>query len=160
MEEIKKKINRILIDNNMQLLSELSSKTVNRLINLEKHIEDVEQINVKQIAEIKDRKLTKSSIANIPELGISRKTLYNDKVFLEYVELKILEQKNHFNEKSFIKLKEAYKELEKQYDKVTDHLLENSILKAEIFQYKKQIDELIIDKNRLHSLLKANRKTN
>lgn len=159
MEEIKKKINRILIDNNMQLLSELSSKTVNRLINLEKHIEGVEQINVKQVAEIKDRKLTKSSIANIPELGISRKTLYNDKVFLEYVELKILEQKNHFNERSFIKLKEAYKELEKQYDKVTDHLLENSILKAEIFQYKKQIDELIIDKNRLHSLLKANRKT-
>lgn len=142
----------------MQLLSELSPKTLDRLIKLESYIEEVEQINKKQVADIKGRKLTKSFIANTSELGISRKTLYNDKVLLKYVDLKILEQKKYFNEKSYIKLKEAYEDLEKQYEKVTDHLLENSILKAEIFQCKRQIDDLIIDKNRLHSLLKKGRK--
>ncbi|MEW9502156.1 hypothetical protein [Jeotgalibacillus marinus] len=153
MEKVIKRINDILVQNELPSTSEIPEKTLQRLINFEEFSYNVEKLNADSIERIKKRKMTKVSISNAPELNISRKTLYNDKILLKYVEAKIEKQDDHFNELKIKKLKDQYHELKLQYDKITDHLLDNSILQAEILQYKERIDELILDKNRLHMIL-------
>ncbi|MBD8007073.1 hypothetical protein [Bacillus norwichensis] len=153
MEKIIKKINGILTQINLPPTDAIPEKTLQRLINFEEYASNVEKLNTESIEEIKKRKMTKVSISNSPELNISRKTLYNDKILLKYVEAKIEKQVDYFNEKKLMKLQEQYQELKLQYEKVTDHLLDTSILQAEILQYKEKIEELIQDKNRLYMML-------
>ena len=137
----------------MPSTNEIPEKTLQRLINFEEYANNLEKLNTDSIEEVKKRKMTKVSISNSPELSISRKTLYNDKILLKYVEAKIEKQTDHFNDGRIKKLQDQYHDLKLQYDKITDHLLETSILQAEILQYKKRIEELIQDKNRLHMML-------
>jgi len=153
LEKIIKKINGILTQINLPPTDAIPEKTLQRLINFEEYASNVEKLNTESIEEIKKRKMTKVSISNSPELNISRKTLYNDKILLKYVEAKIEKQVDYFNEKKLMKLQEQYQELKLQYEKVTDHLLDTSILQAEILQYKEKIEELIQDKNRLYMML-------
>ncbi|WP_144460376.1 hypothetical protein [Siminovitchia fortis] len=153
MEKIIKKINGILTQINLPPTDAIPEKTLQRLINFEEYASNVEKLNTESIEEIKKRKMTKVSISNSHELNISRKTLYNDKILLKYVEAKIEKQVDYFNEKKLMKLQEQYQELKLQYEKVTDHLLDTSILQAEILQYKEKIEELIQDKNRLYMML-------
>lgn len=153
MEEVVKKINDILTQNNLPSTNEISEKTLQRLINFEEYASNVEKLNTDSIEEIKKRKMTKVSISNSPELKISRKTLYNDKILLKYVESKLEMQVDYFNETRIKTLQDQYNDLKLQYDKITDHLLDTSILQAEILQYKEKIEELTQDKNRLHMML-------
>lgn len=153
MEEVVKKINDILTQNNLPSTNEISEKTLQRLVNFEEYASNVEKLNTDSVEEIKKRKMTKVSISNSPELKISRKTLYNDKILLKYVESKLEMQVDYFNETRIKKLQDQYNDLKLQYDKITDHLLDTSILQAEILQYKEKIEELTQDKNRLHMML-------
>ncbi|WP_281975000.1 hypothetical protein [Halobacillus litoralis] len=153
MEEVIKRINDILVQNELPSTSEIPEKTLHRLIDFEEYACNVEKLNADNIEGIKKRKMTKVSISNALELNISRKTLYNDKILLKYVEAKIEKQGDYFNELKIKKLKDQYHDLKSQYDKITDHLLDNSILQAEILQYKERVEELILDKNRLHMML-------
>jgi len=153
LEELIKKINDILSQNDLPSTNEIPEKTLQRLINFEEYANNVEKLNTDSIEEVKKRKMTKVSISKSPELNISRKTLYNDKILLKYVEAKIEKQADHFNEERIKKLQDQYHDLKLQYDKTTDHLLDTSILQAEILQYKERIEELIQDKNRLHMML-------
>lgn len=153
MEENISKINNVLIQNNLPPASEISKKTLQRLINFEEYADSIEKLNSVSIEEIKKRKMTKVSVSNAPELNISRKTLYNDKILQKYVEARIEKQPDYLNEVKLKKLKDKHDELEAQYDKITDHLLDNSILQAEILELKEKIEELIQDKNRLHMVL-------
>jgi len=153
LEENISKINNVLIQNNLPPASEISKKTLQRLINFEEYADSIEKLNSVSIEEIKKRKMTKVSVSNAPELNISRKTLYNDKILQKYVEARIEKQPDYLNEVKLKKLKDKHDELEAQYDKITDHLLDNSILQAEILELKEKIEELIQDKNRLHMVL-------
>lgn len=153
MEENISKINNVLIQNNLPPVSEISKKTLQRLINFEEYADSIEKLNSVSIEEIKKRKMTKVSVSNAPGLNISRKTLYNDKILLKYVEARIEKQPDYLNEVKLKKLKNKYDELEEQYDKITDHLLDTSILQAEIIELKEKNEELIQDKNRLHMVL-------
>lgn len=160
MEEVIKRINDILTQNSLPSTNEIPEKTLQRLINFEEYASNVEKLNRDSVEEIKKRKMTKVSISNSPELNISRKTLYNDKILLKYVESKLEEQDDYFNETRIKKLQNQHNDLKFQYDKITDHILDTSILQAEILQYKERIDELTQDKNRLHMLLQKYEKNN
>lgn len=153
MEEFIKQINNILTQNNLPSTNDISEKTLQRLISFEEYTSNIEKLNIDSIEKIKNRKMTKVSISNSPELNISRKTLYNDKTLLKYVELKLEKQVDYFNEKRIKKLQEQYHDLKLQYDKITDHLLDTSILQADILQHKERVEELTQDKNRLHMML-------
>ncbi|WP_430786371.1 hypothetical protein VBD025_13625 [Virgibacillus flavescens] len=154
MENIVKYINSFLIENGLPSTIEISPKTLRRLVNFEQYARNIEKLNVDSLMEIKRRRMTKVSISSSPELNISRKTLYNDKIFLKYAEARMDNQIDYLNENKLIKVKEQYLNLKSQYNKVIDHLLDTSILQAEIIEYKERIQELIQDKNRLHTLLK------
>lgn len=153
MEEVIKKINDILTQSNLPSTNEIPEKTLRRLINFEEYSSNVEKLNADSIEEIRKRKMSKVSISNSPELNISRKTLYNDKILLKYVELKLEKQIDYFNEIKLKKLQDQYHDLKLRYDKITDHILDTSILQAEILQYKERIEELTQEKNRLHMML-------
>lgn len=153
MDKYIDRINSILIQEGLPSSSEIPKKTLQRILDFERYAGNIEFQNGVAIEDMKKRKMTKLAVSKSSKLNISRKTLYNDKILLKYVETRIEKQPDHFNEKKIKRLQDQNRELKLQYNKITDHLLDTSILQAEILQHQEKIEELIQDKNRLYMAL-------
>lgn len=153
MDEYIENIDSMLVQFGLPSSSEIPKKTIQRIIDFERYAGNVELQNDMAIEGLKKRKMTKLSVSKSDEVNVSRKTLYNDKILLKYVESRIKIQPDYLNEKKIKRLQDHNQELKSQYDKITDHLLDTSILQAEILQHQEKIEELTQDKNRLYMAL-------
>lgn len=153
MDEYVENLNSILIQNGLPSSSEIPEKTLQRIIDFERYAKNIASQNDMAIEGLKQRKMTKLSVSQSGKIIFSRKTLYNDKILLKYVESRIEKQSDYFNEQRIKRLQEHNQVLKSQYDKITNRLLDTSILQAELLQHKEKIEELIQDKNRLYMAL-------
>lgn len=123
-ESIIEKLNKYLKMN----YEELSDKEKERLYKIELFIQDNNKRCNELISELKQLKLTKVSISNTKEIGLSRKTLYNDKVIQKYIEKSIIEQKDYINNDKLSDLQNKYDELKEQYKKIINNIIEVNVL--------------------------------
>ncbi|NFQ58451.1 hypothetical protein FDF91_17110, partial [Clostridium botulinum] len=103
---------------------ELDEKEKERIYKIEFFIQDNNKKCSELLEKIKELKLTKVSIANSEEIGISRKTLYNDKVIQKYIEESIKEQDDYINNNKLNDLQAKYNELKEQYTKIINNIIE------------------------------------
>ncbi|WP_455795499.1 hypothetical protein [Clostridium butyricum] len=153
-ESIIEKLNKYLKMN----YEELSDKEKERLYKIELFIQDNNKRCNELISELKQLKLTKVSISNTKEIGLSRKTLYNDKVIQKYIEKSIIEQKDYINNDKLSDLQNKYDELKEQYKKIINNIIEVNVLNEKIEEYEERISSLTEQNEVLRKIALENRK--
>lgn len=135
-------------------IEEIPQKSLERMVLAEKVIEKVEKENEQWIAEVRNNELTISFFGADKKIGITRKSIYLDKYLLEYLLFRIKQQKDYFNVEKIKYLNEKYKELEKDYNKILNNMIDRFDIKIQINQCKNEIKDLIEEKKGLLKLLK------
>ncbi|WP_195251639.1 hypothetical protein [Romboutsia sp. 1001713B170207_170306_H8] len=146
----------------------LSKKTQEKLLEVEGFINKSEYVISNSLDTIKQFSLTKSNIAE--NTSFSRRTLYNDKVLVEYIEKCSKMEFDYSNGSELKNFKIKYNELKELYDNILysvidiqDLKLSNKKLNEELFNMEKQIEDLqklIIEKDRTISELQNNLRRN
>ena len=106
--------------------------------------------------ELKNLRLTKVQIANAKEIGLSRKTLYNDKVVQKFIEVSIQGQNYNIKNEKLYDLQNKYNELKEQYTKIISNLIETNLLYEKIDRYEETISALTKQNENLKSIIYRN----
>lgn len=137
---------------------ELDSKLQNRLIETETFIIESENKIKKLIEEIKELKVSKSTIANSKSTSFTRKTIYNEPILRNYIDKSIEDTKDYFNEKKIEKLNLQLNEIKEQYDKVIINTINFNMLKQELRVQQEEIVRLMDENKRKEDLIKDKEK--
>lgn len=148
IETIEKKIKKYFNKD----FEELEEKQKERIYKIESFIQDNNKKSSELLEKIKGLKLTKVSIANSEEIGISRKTLYNDKVLQKYIEESIKDQ-SYYNNNKLNDLQTKYNELKNQYNKIINNVIEVNVLKIKIEEYEQKISLLTQNNEELKKII-------
>lgn len=149
LEIIEKKLNKYF----NKSYEELEEKQKDRIYNIEFFIQENNKKCCELLEKIKELKLTKVSIANSEEIGISRKTLYNDKVIQKYIEESIKEQNDYINNNKLNDLQNKYNELKEQYNKIINNIIEVNVLKIKIEECEQKISSLTQNNEELRKII-------
>jgi hypothetical protein len=138
---------------NLVELNKLSDKNKERLFRIEKYIQDNNNRIKQLIIELKELELSRVSISNCEDIGISRRTIYNDDILNEYISYSIEEKEDYLNEKKIQALKQQLKEMGGCYNRILDNIIDINILKSNITEYKNQLTVLLDRNNNLKTLI-------
>ena len=146
---------------NMPPYNELNKKTQEKLLEVEKFICKSEDIVSQSLNIIKDNSLTKSNIAK--NVSFSRRTLYNDKVLVEYIEKCSKIKSEQSSESELKNLHIKYQNLKNLYDNILESLIDMQDLKLtnkklnkeniQLEQNNVELNKLIIEKDKTISQL-------
>ena len=146
----------------------LTKKTQEKLLEVESFINKSEYIISNSLDTIKQFSLNKSNIAK--NTSFSRRTLYNDKVLVEYIEKCSKMESDYSNTSELKNLKIKYNELKELYDNILysiidiqDLKLSSKKLNEELFDMEHQVislQKLIIEKDKTISELQNNLRRN
>ena len=134
----------------------MNDKEKERLYRIQKFIHENNLKYNKLQNEIKQLKLTKVQIANSKEIGLSRKTLYNDKVVQKFIEVSIQAQDYNIKNDKLYDLQNKYNDLKEQYTKIVSNLIETNLLYEKIDKYKEAIGALTKQNENLKSIIYQN----
>lgn len=152
VDEIKEKLKKYSIAD----YDELNDKEKERLYKIQEFIHKNTVRYEKLQDEVKHLKLTKVQIANSKEIGLSRKTLYNDKVVQKFIEVSIQGQDYNIKNEKLYDLQNKYNELKEQYTKIISNLIETNLLYEKIDRYEKIIASLTKQNENLKSIIYRN----
>jgi hypothetical protein len=144
---------------NLATFEGLSKKNIDRLINAEKYLQGQKKEQMQLISKIKENKLTKVSIVKAMGGNISRKTVYNNEILKKYMEKSIDDEEDYFNERKLEKLEHDLKDLQEQYDKVIDNIIEINLIKIQNKEYENELVEKFKKIDHLNSIIHENNKT-
>ena len=150
--EIKEKLKKYSVAD----YEKLNDKEKERLYRIQKFIHENNLKYNKLQNEIKQLKLTKVQIANSNEIGLSRKTLYNDKVVQKFIEVSIQAQDYNIKNDKLYDLQNKYNDLKEQYTKIVSNLIETNLLYEKIDKYKEAIGALTKQNENLKSIIYQN----
>lgn len=150
--EIKEKLKKYSVAD----YEKLNDKEKERLYRIQKFIHENNLKYNKLQNEIKQLKLTKVQIANSKEIGLSRKTLYNDKVVQKFIEVSIQAQDYNIKNDKLYDLQNKYNDLKEQYTKIVSNLIETNLLYEKIDKYKEAIGALTKQNENLKSIIYQN----
>lgn len=156
-------INEIIKDN-ISDIKELNydyipKKSLDRIVKVEKIIQELKKNNNMLLESIKNNKLSVSYFAEDKKLGITRRSIYADEYLIKYINKKVEEQEDYFN---FGRLKYANEKnelLQEEYNKVMDNIIDNFDIKMNIENLKTNINELLEENNKLRDMVKVQQKT-
>ena len=152
VDEIKEKLKKYSIAD----YDELNNKEKERLYKIQEFIHK-NTVKYEQLQdEIKNLRLTKVQIANAKEIGLSRKTLYNDKVVQKFIEVSIQGQNYNIKNEKLYDLQNKYNELKEQYTKIISNLIETNLLYEKIDRYEETISALTKQNENLKSIIYRN----
>jgi hypothetical protein len=138
-EQIKADVSENLNKYNLIPFEQLSDKSKERLINVEKFIQ-YNKIKSKQLLNsIRNFAISKAAISNHADVGISRKTIYNDNILNEYIDKAIDSEEDYLNIKRVKKLEEQVKGFRDQYNKLLENIIDNNILKVTLNDINNQM---------------------
>lgn len=152
VDEIKEKLKKYSIAD----YDELNDKEKERLYKIQEFIHKNTVRYEKLQDEVKHLKLTKVQIANAKEIGLSRKTLYNDKVVQKFIEVSIQGQDYNIKNEKLYDLQNKYNELKEQYTKIISNLIETNLLYEKIDRYEETIAALTRQNENLKSIIYRN----
>lgn len=133
---------------------ELPSKSLDRIIKAEKIIKFTEEENEVLINKIKENELNISFFAHDKKIGITRKSIYLDEYLLNYLNFRIKEKKDYFNLNRIKYLDDKYADLESNYNKLLDNIIDNFDIKVQVEDYKKTINDLLEENKALKNIVK------
>jgi len=149
---------RLEVENNIKKIYgkeiELTSKSLERIVKAEEIIKITEEENELLIKKIKENELSISFFANDKKIGITRKSIYLDKHLLNYLNFRIKEKKDYFNLNRIRYLDDKYDELELNYNKLLDNIIDNFDIKMQVEDYKKTINDLLEENKALKDIVK------
>lgn len=152
VDEIKEKLKKYSIAD----YYELNNKEKERLYKIQEFIHK-NTVRYEQLQdELKNLRLTKVQIANAKEIGLSRKTLYNDKVVQKFIEVSIQGQNYNIKNEKLYDLQNKYNELKEQYTKIISNLIETNLLYEKIYRYEETISALTKQNENLKSIIYRN----
>nr|WP_302660515.1 hypothetical protein [uncultured Clostridium sp.] len=152
VDEIKEKLKKYSIAD----YDELNNKEKERLYKIQEFIHK-NTVRYEQLQdELKNLRLTKVQIANAKEIGLSRKTLYNDKVVQKFIEVSIQGQNYNIKNEKLYDLQNKYNELKEQYTKIISNLIETNLLYEKIDRYEETISALTKQNENLKSIIYRN----
>ena len=152
VDEIKEKHKKYSIAD----YDELNDKEKERLYKIQEFIHK-NTVRYEQLQdELKNLRLTKVQIANAKEIGLSRKTLYNDKVVQKFIEVSIQGQNYNIKNEKLYDLQNKYNELKEQYTKIISNLIETNLLYEKIDRYEETISALTKQNENLKSIIYRN----
>ena len=152
VDEIKEKLKKYSIAD----YDELNDKEKERLYKIQEFIHK-NTVRYEQLQdELKNLGLTKVQIANAKEIGLSRKTLYNDKVVQKFIEVSIQGQNYNIKNEKLYDLQNKYNELKEQYTKIISNLIETNLLYEKIDRYEETISALTKQNENLKSIIYRN----
>lgn len=152
VDEIKEKLKKYSIAD----YDELNNKEKERLYKIQEFI-NKNTVRYEQLQdELKNLRLTKVQIANAKEIGLSRKTLYNDKVVQKFIEVSIQGQNYNIKNEKLYDLQNKYNELKEQYTKIISNLIETNLLYEKIDRYEETISALTKQNENLKSIIYRN----
>lgn len=152
VDEIKEKLKKYSIAD----YDELNNKEKERLYKIQEFIHK-NTVRYEQLQdELKNLRLTKVQIANAKEIGLSRKTLYNDKVVQKFIEVSIKGQNYNIKNEKLYDLQNKYNELKEQYTKIISNLIETNLLYEKIDRYEETISALTKQNENLKSIIYRN----
>ncbi len=152
VDEIKEKLKKYSIAD----YDELNDKEKERLYKIQEFIHK-NTVRYEQLQdELKNLRLTKVQIANAKEIGLSRKTLYNDKVVQKFIEVSIQGQNYNIKNEKLYDLQNKYNELKEQYTKIISNLIETNLLYEKIDRYEETISALTKQNENLKSIIYRN----
>ena len=152
VDEIKEKLKKYSIAD----YDELNDKEKERLYKIQEFIHK-NTVRYEQLQdELKNLRLTKVKIANAKEIGLSRKTLYNDKVVQKFIEVSIQGQNYNIKNEKLYDLQNKYNELKEQYTKIISNLIETNLLYEKIDRYEETISALTKQNENLKSIIYRN----
>lgn len=152
VDEIKEKLKKYSIAD----YDELNNKEKERLYKIQEFIHK-NTVRYEQLQdELKNLRLTKVQIANAKEIGLSRKTLYNDKVVQKFIEVSIQGQNYNIKNEKLYDLQNKYNELKEQYTKIISNLIETNLLYEKIYRYEETISALTKQNENLKSIIYRN----
>lgn len=151
LDELKNVSMEDVIKEKLEYLNEdyntLSDRVIKYLITIETIINDKKTISEDAISTIKENKINLNTISTV--MGISRTTLYNNKVLKKYINYSI-DMENENNPYCMIeKLKSSKKELENQIFDMVDRDINIEFMNQEIIQLKNEIHKKIEECNRM-----------
>jgi hypothetical protein len=148
---IEKIIKEKLEKYNLPSFDNISQKSMERLINVERCIQNKIEVQLDMVKKLKETKITKVSLGK--EVSIARKTLYNDEILRIYIDRSIEEEKDIFNVIKIEKLEKQIEELTKRYDDVINNIIEINLLKIKIKTYASELKGLFHQNEVLHSII-------
>lgn len=152
VDEIKEKLKKYSIAD----YDELNDKEKERLYKIQEFIHK-NTVRYEQLQdELKNLRLTKVQIANAKEIGLLRKTLYNDKVVQKFIEVSIQGQNYNIKNEKLYDLQNKYNELKEQYTKIISNLIETNLLYEKIDRYEETISALTKQNENLKSIIYRN----
>ena len=152
VDEIKEKLKKYSIAD----YDELNDKEKERLYKIQEFIHK-NTVRYEQLQdELKNLRLTKVQIANAKEIGLSRKTLYNDKLVQKFIEVSIQGQNYNIKNEKLYDLQNKYNELKEQYTKIISNLIETNLLYEKIDRYEETISALTKQNENLKSIIYRN----
>lgn len=156
MENIKEKIEKRLDIN----FEGLNTKQKERLILIESLLSESREKQELILQELKNSKLNKVNISE--KLKISRKTLYNDDIAKEYIDVFLKEQEERLrlgkNKIDKEILEKDYETLKIQHDKLLCNIIDLALIKEENEYLKRQVESLARQNEELRVLLYNNDK--
>ncbi|MGL6173657.1 MAG: hypothetical protein ACRC1P_03525 [Cellulosilyticaceae bacterium] len=139
MEELIENIKQRLKEYNMLPYEKISPKTQDRLLEVQRVINEKEEKRQKAIAMIEEAKITKSDIVGSEAISFSRKTLYNDEVLNLYLENVIKNEIEYKDLKEDLKdMKEKNKKLKEEYDLLLENIIDQYDIECELKKIKEQ----------------------
>lgn len=128
-------------------------KSLERIFKAEEIIQITEIENLNCIETIKNNKLDISFFSENKKIGVSRRSIYNDEFLLKYINFRIQNEKDYFNENKILELEEKNKLLENRYLKLIDNIIDFENLKIECKNYEKKIMQLLQENQNLKNII-------
>lgn len=153
MDCLKSKVQEKLSQINNISFDDLDLKTKQRLIEVEKFIQEREKEAEELIRRIQELKITKISITNSNSTNFTRKTLYNDSTLIEYVNYSIKNSEDYFNEGKIKRLQQQINDIKTQYNKVLFMVTKSNVLELQIEKLKEELEYVLSKNDKLQDLL-------
>ncbi|MGI1809703.1 hypothetical protein [Priestia sp. TGN 0903] len=153
MDQIKGKVQEKLLDINQIPFDNLDAKTQERLIEVEKFIQEREKEAQDLVKRIQKLKVTKTSITNSPATNFTRKTLYNDSILKDYVEYSIKHVPDYFNESKITNFRQKINDIQNQYEKILYHITKENVIELQNEKMQEDLQYLLTRNDELHKIL-------
>ncbi|ENZ03428.1 hypothetical protein HMPREF1092_00615 [Clostridium thermobutyricum] len=133
---------------------EIPQKSLDRILKAEEIINNVELENQKLVQNIEKNEINISFFANDKKLGITRKSIYLDKYLLKFLNYRIKNKKDYLNVNKIEKLEKNIEDLNEEYYKVIDNIIDVFDLRMQSETYQKTIEELLEENKKLRNVVK------
>ncbi|MED3927971.1 hypothetical protein P4594_23275 [Priestia megaterium] len=153
MDCLKEKVQEKLLQINKISFDDLDLKTKERLMEVERFIQEREKEAEELIRRIQELKITKTSITNSNSTHFTRKTLYNDLILNEYVNYSIEKSEGYFNEGKIKRLQQQINDIKNQYNKVLSHITKSTVLELQVEKLKEELEYMLSKNDKLHELI-------